>query len=262
MNIAVLIGHGKGDSGGYDPGACAQGYQEFKLAREIGKYAADALSKYDHKVELVNYTGGMNLKERIGYCNVRDYSLVVECHLNAGKGTGCEVYHADGSVKGQQLAAAVSKGISTALGIVDRGARTKKTNEGTDYFGIIRQTIMHALLVETCFIDSGDVYTVNTEAGQRKAGEAMAKAIVNVLGIKEEAKMQGVLYIGDFTSKVEAQMVEAFTARGGHTCEVVPYNGRWGVLVTKLAVGKTTVQLKTALVDWAGMYSCDPAGKK
>ena len=79
---------------------------------------------------------------------------------------------------------------------------------------------------------------------------------------KEEAKMQGVLYIGDFTSKVEAQMVEAFTARGGHTCEVVPYNGRWGVLVTKLAVGKTTAQLKTALVDWAGIYSCDPAGKK
>ena len=37
MKISVCIGHGKSQSGQYDSGAVASGYQEFKLARAIGK---------------------------------------------------------------------------------------------------------------------------------------------------------------------------------------------------------------------------------
>ena len=33
MKISVCIGHGKSQSGQYDSGAVASGYQEFKLAR-------------------------------------------------------------------------------------------------------------------------------------------------------------------------------------------------------------------------------------
>ena len=38
MNICISIGHGKSAKGGYDSGALGGNYQEFKIAREIGKY--------------------------------------------------------------------------------------------------------------------------------------------------------------------------------------------------------------------------------
>ena len=182
MKIAILIGHGKSDSGGYDPGACANGYQEFKLGREIGKYAAEALRAAGHTVDLVNYDGTLNLPQRIAYCNARSYDLIAEVHLNAGKGTGCEVYHSIGDSKGKELASAVSAAVAKALGLKDRGARTKANSAGRDYFGVIRQTKACALLVETCFIDSGDVAKVASNAGRKAAGDAISAGIVKVVG--------------------------------------------------------------------------------
>ena len=37
--ICIVVGHGKSKSGGYDSGAVAFGYHEFKIAREIAKFA-------------------------------------------------------------------------------------------------------------------------------------------------------------------------------------------------------------------------------
>ena len=266
MKVAILIGHGKGDSGGYDPGACAQGFQEFTLAKEVGRYATEALGRYDCSVELVNYGGNLNLPERIKYCNAREYDLIVECHLNsaAEPAYGCEVYHSNGDAKGKALAAAISKGISGALGIRDRGARTKLTNTGADYFGIIRRTKPTALLVETCFINSSDVFTIRDAAGQRRAGEAMASAIADKLGLtkkEETAVMKGVRYIGDFGSPLTASMLCEVIGKGGHSCEVVPYGGKWGVLVTRLKPGVSLGDFVGAVELLTGYYNCKPEQK-
>ena len=45
-NIAFLVGHGKGKSGGYDPGAVSGDYHEFRIAREIAKYARDYYNQH------------------------------------------------------------------------------------------------------------------------------------------------------------------------------------------------------------------------
>lgn len=188
MKISVCIGHGKSQSGKYDSGAVAAGYQEFKLARAIGKCLKQELSKYNCTVDLINYDGDKNLSERIKYVNSKGYDLNMELHLNAGGGTGPEVYYRHTSKQGKALAAAISKSISTNLGLKNRGAKTKLVN-GQDYFGCVREIKCMSFLVENVFIDTkGDRDKVIYASGQEQCAKAIATAVANFYGLKLKNK--------------------------------------------------------------------------
>ena len=183
MKISVCIGHGKSRSGQYDSGAVASGYQEFKLARAIGKYLKQELSKYNCTVDLINYDGDKNLAERIKYVNSKGYDLNMELHLNAGGGTGPEVYYKHNSKQGKALATAISKSIATNLGLKDRGAKTKLVS-GQDYFGCVREIKCMSFLVETVFIDTkGDRDKVIYASGQEQCAKAIATAVAKYYGL-------------------------------------------------------------------------------
>lgn len=183
MKISVCIGHGKSQSGQYDSGAVASGYQEFKLARAIGKYLKQELSKYNCTVDLINYDGDKNLAERIKYVNSKGYDLNMELHLNAGGGTGPEVYYKHNSKQGKALATAISKSIATNLGLKDRGAKTKLVS-GQDYFGCVREIKYMSFLVETVFIDTkGDRDKVIYASGQEQCAKAIATAVAKYYGL-------------------------------------------------------------------------------
>ena len=183
MKISVCIGHGKSQSGQYDSGAVASGYQEFKLARAIGKCLKQELSKYNCTVDLINYDGDKNLAERIKYVNSKGYDLNMELHLNAGGGTGPEVYYKHNSKQGKALAAAISKSIATNLGLKNRGAKTKLIS-GQDYFGCVREIKCMSFLVETVFIDTkGDRDKVIYASGQEQCAKAIATAVAKYYGL-------------------------------------------------------------------------------
>ena len=183
MKISVCIGHGKSQSGQYDSGAVASGYQEFKLARAIGKCLKQELSKYNCTVDLINYDGDKNLAERIKYVNSKGYDLNMELHLNAGGGTGPEVYYKHNSKQGKALATAISKSIATNLGLKDRGAKTKLIS-GQDYFGCVREIKCMSFLVETVFIDTkGDRDKVIYASGQEQCAKAIATAVAKYYGL-------------------------------------------------------------------------------
>ena len=184
MKISVCIGHGKSQSGQYDSGAVASGYQEFKLARAIGKCLKQELSKYNCTVDLINYDGDKNLAERIKYVNSKGYDLNMELHLNAGGGTGPEVYYKHNSKQGKALATAISKSIATNLGLKDRGAKTKLVS-GQDYFGCVREIKCMTFLIETVFIDTkGDRDKVIYASGQEQCAKAIATAVAKYYGLK------------------------------------------------------------------------------
>lgn len=188
MKVLISIGHGKSKSGGYDSGAVSGGYHEFKLAREIGKCIKDALASYNCIATVINYDGNMCLAERINYANKNSYDLAMEIHLNAGGGTGSEVYYKKGNTQGKNLAGAVSKSIATTFNIRDRGAKTK-VSEGVDYFGFVREIKYQSLLVETVFIDTkSDREKVVTTEGQKKCGQAIADAVASVYGLRKAAQ--------------------------------------------------------------------------
>ena len=189
MNICVSIGHGKSAKGGYDSGALGGNYQEFKIAREIGKYIGEIFKGYACTADVINYDATLYLTDRIAHVNKHGYDLAMEIHLNASGGTGSEVYYKHKSASGKKLAGAISKSIANTFGIRDRGAKVKiNPANGTDYFGFVRSCKCESLLIETVFIDTAsDRKHVETAAGQRQCAEAIVKAIADFYGIKKKA---------------------------------------------------------------------------
>lgn len=195
--ICFLIGHGITEDGRYNPGAVNGNYHEFKIAREIGRYAREYYNNnYSEKADLMNYEGNLTLEQRIRKCQDDTYDFIAELHLNAGGGTGVECYYKNGNAKGREYADAICDNIAAALGIPQRknwtdedgGDKVKLAADGSDYFGIIRRTKPTAVLIETVFIDTkADLDKVKTAAGQKKCGEAIAKAVASVRGLKKKA---------------------------------------------------------------------------
>lgn len=191
-NIAILVGHGEKTSGsGYDPGACANGYEEFKLAKEIAHYAYNHLkNNYKCTPTLVNYDGTKNLNERIVmFNNKASADAIFEIHLNSASGTagtGTEAYYYPGDAKGRAYAKAIAGSLSSALGIPLRGNDGgAKPSEGSYTFGIVHKTIPTAVLVETCFINNpSDVAKVANVSGQLTAGKAIAEGIAQAMGLQ------------------------------------------------------------------------------
>ena len=194
MKIAILIGHGESEGGSYDPGAVNGSYQEFRIARDIGKAACERLQAvYGASCQLVNYDGSLSLTERIRRFRGKEADFLTEIHLNAGSdtATGTEVWYYPGDQAGQKYAAAISAAVSAALGLPNRGAKA------SDYYGIIRQTGPTACLVETCFISSSDLEKVKDAAGQALAGRAIADGIAKAAGLSARdgfQKINGKLY--------------------------------------------------------------------
>lgn len=144
--ITVNAGHSH-----YSTGASGNGFKEHEVARQIknkllqvfkavGQKTADTTSDGESKSAV--------LQEQVFKCNLYKNlnQLDVSIHLNAGGGTGVEIlYYSE-----KQLAADLSKRISTALTIRDRGAKQR-----TDLY-FLKNTNAPAILIEVCFIDSAD----------------------------------------------------------------------------------------------------------
>ncbi|MBR6941375.1 MAG: N-acetylmuramoyl-L-alanine amidase [Clostridia bacterium] len=209
--ICLCIGHGSNAKGVYDPGAVSKDkkYHEHKLARKIAKYAADYLG-----CDLVNYGSDKCLTKRIKAVNAGNYGFAADIHLNAGGGTGTEVYYYHGSPTGKKAAAEISKSVSSDLGVRNRGPKVRLNAYGKDYFGFIRLTDPCAVLIECVFIDcENDLEKVRTEAGCKKCGVAIGKALEKVFGdmteytvltetqikskASDESKVKGTLLKGD-----------------------------------------------------------------
>ncbi len=183
MKILITIGHGTIEGGGYNPGAVANGYEEFKVAREIGKYCGAYLNNnFDVECDLWNYNGDLNLTQRISMLQDNKYDYVAEMHLNAGGGAGSEVYAYSSTDRGFVVAQEICKELCSAFGWRNRGAKISGGN-----YGIIDRTKPTANLVEICFIDSlDDIKKVADSKGQLKAGEKIAEGIAKGLGLKRK----------------------------------------------------------------------------
>lgn len=134
------------------PGASGNGYKEHVVARQIVKEVITYLKELKETVydctDNVGTTKDMVWKNAVQ--NANKYAgkddLVLSIHLNAGGGTGTEVFDYKGTQKA--LSQKVSARLSKDFGWKDRGWK-----DGSG-FGIINSTKAPCLLVEVCFIDS------------------------------------------------------------------------------------------------------------
>ena len=111
-------------------------------------------------------TQGQNLANIVAKCNAHPVDLNISNHLNAGGGTGVEVWCYNEKTK--DIAAAICASVSTALGIPNRGVKYSKN------LYVLRKTAGFAILVECCFVDNqNDASHWNAD----KCGDAISSAI-------------------------------------------------------------------------------------
>ena len=161
MKIAVDMGHCPKSTG-------ASGYlNELTEDRKIGKALIKELQARGHEVVDVTPadSAAESLSGRAKRANSAGADFFVSIHLNAGGGTGTEVYTTSNS-GAKDEAAATSKAVAECLGIKNRGHKTAN-------FTVLVKTSMPAMLVEVCFVDTAK----DAEAYHRTTPEKIAAAI-------------------------------------------------------------------------------------
>lgn len=177
LNILLIAGHGDGD-----PGACALGYQEADLTREVLKLVQDYLAEYDTKITVFDTTKNPYKYFKANKYDFKKYDYVFEIHFNAaandrigdGKTTGTEIL-VHPTERGTSVEKAILENI-VALGFRNRGV---KVRDNLQNMNICKgsQGVSYALL-ETCFIDDKDdmvLYQKKKEAVAKAAADGIAK---------------------------------------------------------------------------------------
>lgn len=179
--VYIGVGHG-----GSDPGAVK--YIKEKDVNLVTALACRDYLKANGVQVKISRTKDVDkdLDARIKECNTYKPDLAVDIHNNAGKGDGFEVYHTIKGGKGKTLAKNIEKEVK-AIGQNSRGLKTKKRDDGTDYYGFIRWINYPAVICEGVFVDNkADAAQADTKAEQQAFGVAYAKGILKTLGIAEK----------------------------------------------------------------------------
>lgn len=177
--VYIGVGHG-----GSDPGAVSGNIKEKNLTLDISKACRDYLERNGVATKISREKDvDSSINSKVREANSWNADLVVEIHINAGGGDGAEVYHTRFGGKGKTLAKNILDSICK-LGQQRRGLKTKVSN-GSDYFGMIRDTNAPAVLVECAFIDTKDVWLIDTHSERVQMGEAIGRGVLATLGMKE-----------------------------------------------------------------------------
>lgn len=178
--VYVGIGHG-----GYDSGTVGNGFKEKDLTLSIGKYCNERLKQYGVETKISRTTDcDSSIKSKVAASNAFKANVCMDIHINAGGGDGSEVYYSHVSPNGKKLAQSI---VDATLAIRQntRGIKVRLDKDGTDYYGMIRETDAPAVLVECAFIDNAtDIQIINTEAKRKVFGYAIADGVAKYLGVK------------------------------------------------------------------------------
>ena len=216
--VFIGVGHGGSDSGAVGK----NGLLEKSLNLSIARACAQALRRSGVTVQLSRAADEDDpVSQEVAECNSFAPDLAVDIHNNAGGGDGSEAYHSRAGGTGKQLAVNILDQLA-ALGQRSRGAKTRLTASGADYYAFIRETKAPAVIVECAFVDTRDIELIDTEAERIAAGEAIARGILQTLGVAykpektptEPRKLYRV-QVGAYADKANAEAQVGRLARAG-----------------------------------------------
>lgn len=217
--VFIGVGHG-----GSDPGAVSNNTKEKDLNLSIALDCRDLLEAHGITVRMSrNKDENDTVSDEIKECNAFAPDLAVDIHNNAGGGDGAEVYHHFGGGTGKVLAENILSQI-VRIGQNSRGAKIRKNNNGKDYYGFIRETSCPAVIVECAFIDNAsDLEILASERGKKAMGEAIAKGIMQTLGVQIGAAT-GTTYrvqVGAYSVKENAEAMQRKLRAAGYGAIIV-----------------------------------------
>lgn len=177
--IFLDFGHG-----GSDSGAVSGGLVEKNMNLVTGLECKEVLEQYGVEVKLSRGSDiYVSLGERVRMANAWGANYFVSIHHNAGGGDRGEVINSICRGKGLELAMSISNAMK-ALGQDTVKVYEKRGQDNKDYYYVIKNTKMDAVIVEGGFIDNAvDRQLFDTVEEQKAMGRAIANGILNHLGI-------------------------------------------------------------------------------
>ena len=148
--ICVIIGHGGNDCGAVsqDKKVTELGYNT-KLADELVELLVN------NGYEAFTHNRGYSKMENTTLINSLNPDLAISLHCNSANtvATGTEAIYYPGSVKGKKFAELLSKNVSEALGLKNRGAKEPWHGRGS---GLLSRTKAPCVISEPFFIDNNE----------------------------------------------------------------------------------------------------------
>lgn len=177
--LFIDLGHG-----GSDSGAASGGLVEKTMNLVTGLECKSVLEQYGVEVKLSRSSDVyVSLAERVSMANRWGADYFVSCHYNAGGGDRGEVIHSIYRGKGLELANSISSAIKS-LGQSTMKIYERRGEDNKDYYYVIKNTNMDAVIVEGGFIDNAvDRQLFDTVEEQKAMGRAIAHGILDYLGI-------------------------------------------------------------------------------
>ncbi len=189
--IVIDPGHG-----GVNVGTTSNpNFEEKEITMKTAKALVEELSKYEGVSVYLTHEDDvdLSLKERAVFAEKKNADFLFSLHYNASENHtmfGTEVwiplnapYHAM-CYEFAYLQQAEMK----ELGLFSRGIKTRMNDNGTDYYGIIRESVARdipAVIIEHCYVDeSRDGSFVDSDADFAEFGRKDAIAIAKFLGLE------------------------------------------------------------------------------
>lgn len=173
MKILIGIGHG-----GKDPGCVNGVYKEKDINLEMGLMLGELLTGCGMEVVLSRkWDMNSSVTDRVRLAKVEKVDLAVDLHVNAGGGTGFEVYRQSGKLGNKSLELAKSIDTEVSKLCKSRGIKTRLNSKGTDYYGFLRENNVPSVILECGFIDSSDLEFISSYEGKRTMVFAYAVGI-------------------------------------------------------------------------------------
>lgn len=144
MTIAIIVGHKETAKGAHNPDF---NISEFDFNKQL---ARDIVNECKEDIIIVYRN---TYKSLPGDVNAKNPDFIISLHCNAfnRKATGTETLYYYKSSKGKKLADIFQKKIVDALGLADRGVKSKTAEDRGGY--LLRYTNAPCLICEPFFID-------------------------------------------------------------------------------------------------------------
>jgi N-acetylmuramoyl-L-alanine amidase len=179
MIVCIDPGHG-----GNDSGAVANGIREKDVNLAVSLMVRDMLQAQGIEVLITRDTDVfVSFHDRVNLANSKRADAFISIHHNAAANTearGLEIFYSIVGGEGKRLSEFIHSRYRALIPeLPSRGVKTKRLNDGRDYYYVIRETRMPAIIIEGGFLTNAEDTALTTQRYfQERQAQAISQGVV------------------------------------------------------------------------------------
>lgn len=179
MIVCIDPGHG-----GNDSGAVANGIREKDANLAVSLLVRDMLQSQGIEVLMTRETDVyVSYQDRVNLANSKRADAFISIHHNAAANTearGLEIFYSIVGGEGKRLSEFIHSRYRALIPeLPSRGVKTKRLNDGRDYYYVIRETRMPAIIIEGGFLTNiEDATLIKQRHFQERQAQAISQGVV------------------------------------------------------------------------------------